>query len=282
MFANACAIAAIAGMAGRTDIAHEFDTKASDLRQLTETTLWDDQTKFFKVRLENGDFSPAREEVGFIPWMFELPEPGHEYENAWRQLTDQGGFNAPFGVTTAERRSPFFRSHGYGHCEWDGAVWPFATSETLDALGNVLRDYPQAVVSSRDYFDAFLTYVESQYADGKPYIGEYQDETTGQWINGRGGRSRYYNHSTFADLVITGVVGLVPRADATVEIQPLLPEGTWNFYCLDGVEYHGHVLTILWDQDGSRYGQGKGLMIFADGRRIASSERLGKLEGQLP
>ena len=192
------------------------------------------------------------------------------------------GFSAPYGLTTAERRSPLFRSHGYGHCEWDGAVWPFATSQTLDALANVLRDYRQSLVTKDDYYDAFLTYVHSQHADGKPYIGEYLDETTGQWINGANGRSRYYNHSTFADLLITGVVGLVPRADNTVEVWPLLPEGIWNWFCLDGVKYHGHTLTILWDQDGSRYGRGKGLVVLADGKQIAKADKLEHVTGKLP
>ena len=53
---------------------------------------------------------------------------------AWKQLMDPGGFLAPFGLTTAERRHPEFRSHGCCQCEWDGAVWPFATSQTLVAL----------------------------------------------------------------------------------------------------------------------------------------------------
>ena len=67
-------------------------------------------------------------------------------------------------------------------CEWDGAVWPFVTSQTLEALANVLRDYPQSVVSSKDYFEAWLTYVRCHRFDSKPYVGEYLDETTGQWL----------------------------------------------------------------------------------------------------
>ena len=130
----------------------------------------------------------------------------------------------------------------------------------------------------RDYFDAFLTYVHSQHADGKPYIGEYLDETTGQWINGKDGRSRYYNHSTFADLLITGVVGLRPRADDMVEVQPLLPDGTWNWFCLDGVKYHGHALTIIWDKDGTRYGRGQGLIVLADGKEIAHGGKIAKTD----
>jgi hypothetical protein len=282
MFGNAQAIAAIAQLAGRSEVAKDFDTKVSELKRLTDSGLWDDEAKFFKVRLDNGRLSGAREEIGFVPWLFELPDSGRGYEAAWAQLTNSQGFRAPFGITTAERRHPQFRSHGYGHCEWDGAVWPFAASQTLGALANVLRDYPQNVVTPRDYFDAFLTYVHSQHADGKPYIGEYLDETTGQWINGRDGRSRYYNHSTFADLLITGVIGLRPRADEVVEIQPLLPDGVWDWFCLDGVKYHGRTLTILWDKDGRHYGRGRGLLVLADGKQIARANELTKLRGNLP
>jgi len=281
MFGNAEAIANIARLAGMPKLAYEYDAKAANLRNLVEADLWNNDAKFFEARHDNGKIADVREELGFIPWMFELPSPNKGYEAAWAQLTDLKGFQAPYGITTAERRSPFFRTHGYGHCEWDGAVWPFATSQTLDGLANVLRDYPQNVVTPSDYYDAFLTYVASQHADGKPYIGEYLDETTGQWINGKAGRSRYYNHSTFADLVITGVIGLVPRADDTVEVWPLLPAGTWKYFCLDGVIYHGHTLTIIWDEDGSRYGRGKGLIVFADGKEIARGKTLEKLTGKL-
>ena len=32
-------------------------------------------------------------------------------------------------------------------------------------------------------------------------------------------RSRYYNHSTFNDLIITGLVGLRPRFDNKIEVK---------------------------------------------------------------
>jgi hypothetical protein len=195
---------------------------------------------------------------------------------------DPRGFNAPFGITTAERRHPQFRSHGCCKCEWDGAVWPFASSQTLRALANLLRDYSQSVVSSRDYLEAFQTCVHSQHYDGKPYVGEYLDEVTGQWLKGKQERSRYYNHSTFADLVITGLVGLRPRDDDLVEVQPLLPAGTWGWFCLDGVTYHGRTLTVLWDEDGKRYNRGQGLTVLANGRTVAHAGTLEKVTGKLP
>lgn len=282
MFANARAIAALALAAKRPEVAADFQRKADTLQQLTQETLWDAQAKFFKVRRPDGVFSTAREAVGFVPWMFGLPSARLDSGAAWAQLLDAEGFAAPFGVTTAERRHPQFRSHGVGTCEWDGAVWPFATCQTLYALGNVLQDYPPVGLSRSDYLDAFLTYVHSQHAGGKPYIGEYLDEVTGDWINGKNNRSRYYNHSTFADLLITGIVGLRPQAADVVEVNPLLPDETWDWFCLDGVKYHGRELTILWDTDGTRYRRGQGLMIFADGKEIARATSLSKLSGKLP
>ena len=110
---------------------------------------------------------------------------------SWRgdKIKEPSGFLAPCGFTTAERRHPDFRTHGTGTCEWDGAVWPFATSQTLNGLINVLRGPEQPYVTRRDFFDAMQTYARAHRKDGKPYIGEYFDEMTGEWlITGRKGR----------------------------------------------------------------------------------------------
>ena len=305
MFANAQAIANIATLANKPKLASEFTTKATELKRFTQDALWDTNANFFKVLIAITNpsiasapyaLSNAREAIGFIPWMFGLPDSSPSQAAAFSQLADPKGFSSPFGLTTAERRHPQFRNRGVGTCEWDGAVWPFATSQTLYALANYLRQ-PLASslaptggkgqgegatsLTSRDYFTAFLTYTRSQHANGKPYIGEYLDEVTGDWIN-RNDRSRYYNHSTYADLLVTGLIGLIPRADDIVEINPLLPADTWDWFCLDGVKYHGHMLTVLWDKDGSRYGRGTGLRVLADGKQIASSERLERISGKLP
>ncbi|HEY7089707.1 MAG TPA: glycosyl hydrolase family 65 protein [Tepidisphaeraceae bacterium] len=272
MFANATAIAEIASLAGRADLVTTFHDKAMALKKLVLESLWDPKAKFFKAQTLEGGLSDAREAIGFIPWCFNLPTAG--YEDAWSALIDPQGFWAPFGITTAERRHPKFRSHGAGKCEWDGAVWPFATSQTLNALANVLRHYPQQHVTRRHYLEAMQTYVKSQRMNGEPYIGEYLDETTGEWLKGNNPRSRYYNHSTFCDLVIGGLVGIVPRADQSVEVSPLLPEDAWDWFCLQRLPYHGRELTVIWDRNGERFGQGAGLSLLVDEKRIANSPRL--------
>ena len=159
MVANASAIARIAFLAGRQDVVDQFTEKADTLRTKMVKSLWDPQAKFFKVRLEEGGLSDAREELGFLPWTFHIARPKHA--EAWLQIKEPGGFQAPCGLTTAERRHPDFRSHGSGGCEWDGAVWPFATSQTLNGLANLLRRPDQPYVSRRDYFEQLLTYARA-------------------------------------------------------------------------------------------------------------------------
>ena len=95
-------------------------------------------------------------------------------------------------------------------------------------------------------------------------------------------RGKDYNHSSYCDLVITGLVGLRPRQDETVEVNPLLPAGVWDYFRLEGVPYHGRMLTISYDRTGERYGKGSGLRVFADGVEIGALGALGRLTAQLP
>jgi hypothetical protein len=280
MAANAWALSQIATLAGRSDVALKYQSTYKLLREKMIQAMWDAGAKFFKVQFENGTLSDAREAIGFIPWKFNLPGP--EHVDAWLQIRDPQGFLAPRGLTTAERRHPKFRSHGVGTCEWDGAVWPFATSQTLDGLANVLRSEGAKPVDKSDYFNALVTYADSHQKNGLPYIGEYLDEVTGEWLKGDAERSRWYNHSTYCDLVISGLVGIVPRADTTVEVHPLVPAESLDWFALDYVRYHGYRLTVLWDKDGSRYRRGVGLKVYIDGQLIAQSSTLSPVTGNLP
>jgi hypothetical protein len=283
MYANAVAMARIASLAGDAKMAVEFEAKAAAIRKAVESLLWDKEAEFFKCKLEtNGRLSDAREEIGFVPWMFGLPEGGRGYERMWKQALDPEGFNAPRGFTTAERRHPLFRSHGVGRCEWDGAVWPFASSQTLIGMANLINDYKQDILKRQDYFDAMMTYAASHQWYGKPFIGEYHDEVTGYWLKGDNERQRYYNHSLFCDLVISGLVGVHGSLDDVVEVAPLVPEEAWDWFALDDVPYHGRRLAVVWDRTGEKYGRGKGLSVWLDGKEAARSPGLDRLQVRLP
>ena len=273
MYGNAKALSLIGIMTGDEGMAMKYGLKADSIKTLVQDKLWNTDHHFFETM--RGDASAeVREAIGYIPWYFNLPDASSKYTVAWKEVMDEKGFSAPYGLTTAERRHPEFRTHGVGKCEWDGAIWPFASAQTLTAMANFMNNYPQTVLTDSVYFHHMERYVESQHHRGRPYIGEYLDEVTGYWLKGDQERSRYYNHSTFNDLMITGLIGLRPRMDNTVEVNPLIPEGKWDYFCLDNVLYHGRNLTILWDKDGSRYQRGKGLHIYVDGKEVGHADTL--------
>ena len=276
MYGNAMAISNIAKMAGDERKAKTYFDKANDLKEKVHQKLWNERHAFFETHRVDSSAN-VREAIGFMPWYTHMAKDEAKYGVAWLQAADEKGFSAPYGQTTAERRHPEFRTHGVGQCEWDGAVWPFATSQTLTAMANYLNDYSQPVISDSLYFAEMEKYMQSQHMRGKPYIGEYLDETTGYWLKGDQERSRYYNHSTWNDLMITGICGLRPRQDNTLEVNPLLPDGKWSYFCLDNVLYHGHHISIVWDQDGSRYHAGKGLRVYVDGQLKGQRDSLGKI-----
>ena len=265
---------------------------------MVQDKLWDSESKFFKVLpKEGGSLKDARELHGYAPWYFNMPDSG--YEEAWKELMDKKGFYAPYGPTFLEQRhSEFIISYEGHECQWNGPSWPLATCNVLTSLANLLNNYDQDVIGKEDYFKTLKSYTDShklEREDGKilPWIDENLNPYTGDWIsrtrlefweNGtwsieKGGKERGkdYNHSTYNDLIITGLMGLRPRNDNVIEINPLLPEGKWDYFCLDNVFYHGYKLTIAWDKTGEKYKKGKGLMIFIDGNLRANTENIEKI-----
>ena len=315
MYGDARAIARIAAVAGKADLVEQYGAKAERLRRLVLGKLWDEEAKFFKTlpyRPARGG-RPAvadtkrvdvRELHGYTPWYFNLPPAGKGYEVAWKQLMDPKGFHAPFGPTTAEQRHPKFAVSYKGHeCQWNGPSWPLATSVTLTAMANVLNNYEQDAITKADYFKTLMIYTKChrlERDDGRvvPWIDENLNPHTGDWISrtrlkswggkgwnaGKGGKERGkdYNHSSYCDLIITGLVGLRPRDDRMIVVHPLIPAGTWDWFCLDNVAYHGRSLTILWDKTGGKFGRGPGLQVLVNGARVGRSDALKRITCQLP
>src|SRR4051794_29893448 len=108
MYADALAIARVAELAGDAKTAETFRDKAAGIKTQLQKKLWDPKREFFfpmyrsdeedkegnKVKAntltyQSGKFAGnphGREEIGFVPWQFNLPDPG--YESAWKFLMD--------------------------------------------------------------------------------------------------------------------------------------------------------------------------------------------------
>ncbi|MGA9061695.1 MAG: glycosyl hydrolase family 65 protein [Terracidiphilus sp.] len=296
MYGDAVAISKIAALNGDEVLSRQYTKKAVDLRALVESALWNPKDEFYETvpRGFGATWVGVRELIGYVPWYFDLPHSNHVV--AWQQLTDPHGFAGKYGPTTAERRSPRFRFEYPHECLWNGPSWPFATTQTLIALANLLNGSPQTIIGPEEYREVLAEYVRSQHIllpNGQiiPWIDEDLDPDTGQWIartileekkQPPANRGRYYNHSEFADLVITGLIGVRPATGDKFILNPLVPRDKWSYFALDGLPYHGHLLTILYDRDGTRYHRGSGLQVFCDGHAIAHESKLLAITVSLP
>ncbi len=300
LWAGAQAIARAATLAGDRETAQRFAEKAALIKTNLQAKLWDPKRNFFfemyrqdetrdgsnikagTLTYQSGRFAGdphGRELYGYVPWQFNLPDPG--FESAWQYLMDRDYFFADFGPTTVERHDPMFFLADTC-CYWSGQSWPYATTQTLKALANLLNNYQQKWINQDDYFRLLKVYTATQRKDGRPYIAEACYPDTGSWEHHDSyDHSEHYFHSGYTDLIITGLIGLHPRDDETIEVSPLAP-ASWDYFALDNVSYHGRELAIYWDKTGARYGLGAGLHLLADGAEIVSTADLGPLVATLP
>ncbi|KAM0264973.1 hypothetical protein ACHAQJ_000489 [Trichoderma viride] len=278
-YGDARAISSLAALKGDAALASEYSSRADALQTAMQTYLWDSQGQFFKHRQRDnntsGQLLTTREIMGYIPWMFNMPQASDIA--AFSQLKDPQGFAATYGPTTAERRSPWYMYSGANCLQWDGPSWPYATSQTLTAVENVLHDYPaQSYISTADYFTLLLAYTTTQYRNGIPYVAEAHDPDANTWKYDTFNHSEDYNHSTFIDNIIAGLLGLRGQSNNTLTVDPLVPS-SWDYFALENVAYHGHNLTVIWDKTGQRYDQGTGLRVFVDGTLTGNRNTLGLL-----
>ncbi|WP_207655740.1 MGH1-like glycoside hydrolase domain-containing protein [Vallitalea okinawensis] len=307
MFADAMAIVNVAEIVNYQGIADEFREKALAIKQSIEEKLWDSRDEFFKVfpldskdeKIEGWSFNSINEEHnvrelhGYIPWYFEVLD--EKYDVAWKQLIDSKGFYAPYGPTTAEQRHPRFMFEAKHQCLWNGPSWPFLTSFVIGGLANLLNHHQCTYVNKNDYFKLLKIYTKchkrkKNNGETVSWIDENLDPYTGEWLarsilekrgwpDNKGGqeRAKDYNHSSYCDLIINGLVGLKPHHDNRIEVNPLVPEDTWDYFSLDNVLYHGRVITILYDKKGDHYKKGQGLQLYIDGELVAKSSELKRL-----
>ena len=285
MFADALALSRFCALAGDEAGEQTFAAKAAALKQVVEAKLWNPQQRHFMDRFSDKypqryfQFISHPELAGFVPWAFGLPGPA--FNVAWKSLMDPSQFFAPYGPRTLVPSHPEYmiqhRTPGAspGECEWNGPSWPYQTSLVLTGLANLLQGPDQPFITKQDYYTLLQNYARSQFKDGKPYVAENLNPDTGAWIADFPGRSEHYNHSTFADLIITGLAGLRPRADGKVEVNPLIPD-SMSYLWLAGIPYQGRNISILWDQDNRR-GLGSGLRVFEGDKQIGYSKALTRL-----
>lgn len=281
IYGNALAISNIAALKNDKKTHDLYLQKANALKANIERNLWNDSLQHFVDRFKVNnryvhywDFIRGRELAGMIPWYFNLPADIPAYNAAWKHTTDTGYLLGSYGLRTNEPSYEYYFKQfiyymGQRGSQWNGPSWPFQTSLALTGMANFLNNYDQQVITNADYLKLLRLYTKQHYLpDGKINLVENYDPNLGgpivyyYWSN-------HYNHSSFNNLIITGLCGIRPDNGDTLDINPLT-DNSIDYFCLDNVLYHGHKLTVVYDRDGSRYNLGKGLIVLLDGRKTTT------------
>ena len=211
----------------------------------------------------------VKELIGYIPWQFNLAPRG--FESAFKELKDSEGFLSKHGLTTAEQRHPRYLYSADHPCLWNGYIWPFATSQTLRALDNLLSNYEQTIITKRDFYDILKVYARSHYIteDGKAqcWIDEVKSPTTNEWscrsiLKDAGWRAedsgiergKDYNHSTFCDIILGSLLG-IKSTDGKISVTPKIPDD-WTYFVVDNLHLGNVCYRITYDKNGNKYEQG--------------------------
>ena len=280
MVANAMAISKLSELAGDAEEAKTYADRAKKLRATIHSSLWNEDHEHFMDRYQVNnknvkywDFIRARELAGYTPWAHNVPDDKPQFAKAWDHLFQETEFAGKHGLRTIGPGFEYYmRQYRYlgkaPECQWNGPSWPFQTTQVLLGMANLINNYKHKSVDRNDYLRILRQYAQQHYLDGKLNLQEDYNADTGRPIVGLD-RSHHYNHSGFVDLIITGLCGLRPRADQTLEINPLASD--IGSFCLESVPYHGNLVTIVWDTDGKKYGQGVGLSVFVNGAKCANA-----------
>lgn len=300
---DAFALSRFCAIAGQEELARRYEKKHAHLKKEMKRRLWDSELCFYVNRSAPAPHAdpdekipPIREQCGYTPWYFDAADEGTS--SAWQFLADQAHFSAPYGIMTADRSDPRFMKTDSDHpCLWDGPVWPFATSITLTALSAYLRSDTgrggNGYITKNDFYALLSQFAASQFLDrnGKRirWIDENLHPMTGEWLTrsllkskyqASGERGMAYNHSTFGDLILSGLLGISATEDGRLIFDPITPP-EWEYFAAEQVPLLGHTVDIYWDKYGSVYGHHKGLTVMADGNTAAHADELNKIEIQL-
>lgn len=299
---NARSIAKLAELkGGADDLVSLYSTRADDIKSRVQNDLWNSTLEHFmdRFQVDNDfvkywDFIRGRELVGFVPWAHDLPDDIPEYAEAWKHALDTNEFAASHGLRTVGPTYEYYmRQYRYveengtqPECQWNGATWPYQTTQVLTGLANFLDHYPNGtatgVITRGDYTKILQQYAKLHYNPERGNTLDLEEDyypDTGYPIVGLK-RSLHYFHSGFVDSILSGFVGIRPSADDVLEVNPAAEASAISYFRADSIIYHGHEIAVQWDADGSRYGSA-GLKVEVDGQEVASSPTLARLSVQL-
>ncbi|KAI7089038.1 hypothetical protein KC356_g2729 [Hortaea werneckii] len=266
------AISTVASLAGNGSLAETWVNYADDLYSSMEEMLYSDELNFWIDVVEGLDVGTDEAKIRGL-------EAGLTTDHLLSE----------YGPTTLEQDNPYYTAfkNTTNCCVWNGQSWPFSTSVYLGTLARIARDGLSDIITPAFFNQEMSKYTRTNYKDGVPYTAESHYPTIDMWSGDTTNHSENYLHSTYMDNVFTNFFGIIPSLDDNFVMKPLVPpDSEWSYFMIENLPYHGSLLTLVWDQDGTHYhcagNDSAGLSLYSNGTLFHHQPHLGPVNATLP
>ncbi|MET8990650.1 Ig-like domain-containing protein [Nonomuraea wenchangensis] len=270
--ANAMAAAQAYELSGDQAKAAELRAVADKVKNGILTLLWDEQNKLFKHRdLQTGNLIPWKESNNYIPFATGLvPADDPKYREALRLWADPAEYPIFPAYTANQKDKAEAAAQGKPGSNNFSQI---NSTRNFALFSKALREYASPYLTAAQYkqllyWNAWSQYVggDTRYPDANEFWADWKPDT--KTI----GYRSWIHHTILGSsnwTVIEDVMGLRPRSDGKVELWPV--DIGWDHFTVNGVDYRGDDLTIVWDKpgDGTKHYAGvpEGYSILIDGKR---------------
>ncbi|WP_336213770.1 galactose-binding domain-containing protein [Nonomuraea sp. LPB2021202275-12-8] len=272
VFANAQAAAQAYELIGDAAKAAELRAVAEKVRTSMLGLLWDEESKLFKHRdLQTGNLIPWKESNNYIPYATGLvPTDDPKYREALRLWADPAEYPIFPAYTANQKDKAEAAAQGKPGSNNFSQI---NSTRNFALFSKALREYASPYVTADQYkqllyWNAWSQFVggDTRYPDANEFWANWNPAT--KTIDYRS----WIHHTILGSsnwTVIEDAMGLRPRSDGKVELWPV--DIGWDHFTVNGVDYRGSDLTVVWDKpgDGATHYRGvpEGYSILVDGRR---------------
>lgn len=277
---NVMGVSRLCALCGEEEAAAQYGKIAEELRKDILEKMWDPTTGFFyDLHYQTDEKAMVKNIVGVYPYWAEITD--ETQLRGMNYLFDPEHFAVGSAFASVSKECGAYRPEGgwlgtfikgRNGCVWCGPSWPYTTCITLDAIAR------QSKAHNHCFDDEFKTYLRQycfeHFRDNdphKPYLVEHYNAETGEHLSD----DVDYNHSYFAELVISHLCGIEVKEDRIV-IDPV--DIGLRYWKLDNITVRGHQLRLIYSKGKARPEKGlpAGLHIFVDDREVFAADGLAK------
>ena len=247
-WSNANAVSEMYHAAGNEKEAKRYKELADNIKSANLANSWDIVTQQFLMKMSVTDkFNPFRDINNYYGFMMGMIPQNTEYDNALRVWNDEKEFPAwPMYVSNSKDYNTIQNDNRY--TDRSRNYSPGNIAITLKMFASAIKNYNTSAITAKSFGELLEKYTGICFVNNNsnfPDTNEFWNGDTGNpyrsWIH-------HNFHSQYNTLLIENVMGITPRDDRIIELNPI-DIGLESFK-LSELRYHDMDISVVFDKNG--------------------------------